>query len=187
MRAPRRPQFPEGTVVKLMDNGYVLVRWDGKVTEELHLFFTPENTLWRVKTATQWNPGPSGAKRPSEAQLVASLERRFGKPRTASGPKASGTASAWQYRATWESDPAPGFFERPCFSADPLCPPGPKGPNVVTTASFNRADASGPTPQLLVDMMERDVVARAEAAYTQSQERQAAEKVERDSKMLPKL
>jgi hypothetical protein len=36
VRAPRRPQFPHGTVVKLMDNGYVLVRWDGDVLETAH-------------------------------------------------------------------------------------------------------------------------------------------------------
>jgi hypothetical protein len=36
VRAPRRPRFPEGTVVKLMDNGYLLVRWDGDVLETAH-------------------------------------------------------------------------------------------------------------------------------------------------------
>jgi hypothetical protein len=36
VRAPRRPQFPHGTVVKLMDNGYLLVRWDGDVLETAH-------------------------------------------------------------------------------------------------------------------------------------------------------
>ena len=34
--APRRPQFPAGTVLKLMDAGYVLVRWDGDVLETAH-------------------------------------------------------------------------------------------------------------------------------------------------------
>ena len=36
VRAPRRAQFPQGTVVKLMDGGYVLVRWDGDVLETAH-------------------------------------------------------------------------------------------------------------------------------------------------------
>jgi hypothetical protein len=36
VRAPRRPQFPQGTVIKLMDGGYVLVRWDGDVLETAH-------------------------------------------------------------------------------------------------------------------------------------------------------
>jgi len=36
VRAPRRPQFPEGTIVKLMDAGFVLVRWDGDVLETAH-------------------------------------------------------------------------------------------------------------------------------------------------------
>ena len=36
MRAPRRPQFPEGTVIKVMHNGYLLVRWDGDVLETAH-------------------------------------------------------------------------------------------------------------------------------------------------------
>jgi hypothetical protein len=36
VRAPRRAQFPEGTVVKLMDRGYLLVRWDGDVLETAH-------------------------------------------------------------------------------------------------------------------------------------------------------
>ena len=36
VRAHRRPQFPQGTVVKLMDNGYLLVRWDGDVLETAH-------------------------------------------------------------------------------------------------------------------------------------------------------
>jgi len=36
VRAPARPQFPLGTVVKLMDKGFVLVRWDGDVLETAH-------------------------------------------------------------------------------------------------------------------------------------------------------
>ena len=36
VRAPRRPQFPRGTVVKLMDEGFLLVRWDGDVLETAH-------------------------------------------------------------------------------------------------------------------------------------------------------
>jgi hypothetical protein len=36
VRAPRRPQFPQGTVVKLMDEGFLLVRWDGDVLETAH-------------------------------------------------------------------------------------------------------------------------------------------------------
>jgi adenine/guanine phosphoribosyltransferase-like PRPP-binding protein len=31
--APARPGFPAGTVMKLMTQGYVLVRWDGNVLE----------------------------------------------------------------------------------------------------------------------------------------------------------
>lgn len=34
--AVSRPGFPEGTIVKLMDLGYVLVRWDGDVLETAH-------------------------------------------------------------------------------------------------------------------------------------------------------
>lgn len=36
VRAPRRADFPEGTVLRLMDQGYVLVRWDGDVLETAH-------------------------------------------------------------------------------------------------------------------------------------------------------
>ena len=36
VRAPRRPQFPHGTVLKLMDSGFLLVRWDGDVLETAH-------------------------------------------------------------------------------------------------------------------------------------------------------
>jgi hypothetical protein len=31
-----RPGFPSGTVLKLMDQGFVLVRWDGDVLETAH-------------------------------------------------------------------------------------------------------------------------------------------------------
>jgi len=36
VRAPRRPQFPQGTVVKVMAEGFLLVRWDGDVLETAH-------------------------------------------------------------------------------------------------------------------------------------------------------
>jgi hypothetical protein len=36
VRALRRTHFPDGTVVKLMELGYVLVRWDGNVLETAH-------------------------------------------------------------------------------------------------------------------------------------------------------
>ncbi len=36
VRARRRVQFPQGTVVRLMDQGYLLVRWDGDVLETAH-------------------------------------------------------------------------------------------------------------------------------------------------------
>jgi hypothetical protein len=36
VRARHRKHFPQGTVVKLMDLGYVLVRWDGDVLETAH-------------------------------------------------------------------------------------------------------------------------------------------------------
>jgi hypothetical protein len=36
VRATNRPGFPAGTVVKLMDGGYLLVRWDGDVLETAH-------------------------------------------------------------------------------------------------------------------------------------------------------
>jgi hypothetical protein len=36
VRAPRREQFPRGTVVKLLDKGFLLVRWDGDVLETAH-------------------------------------------------------------------------------------------------------------------------------------------------------
>lgn len=31
-----RPGFPSGTVIKLMDQGFLLVRWDGDVLETAH-------------------------------------------------------------------------------------------------------------------------------------------------------
>ena len=34
--AVSRPGFPAGTVVKLMDRGFLLVRWDGDVLETAH-------------------------------------------------------------------------------------------------------------------------------------------------------
>jgi hypothetical protein len=34
--AVTRPGFPLGTVLKLMELGYVLVRWDGDVLETAH-------------------------------------------------------------------------------------------------------------------------------------------------------
>lgn len=36
VRARNRPGFPAGTLVKLMDGGYLLVRWDGDVLETAH-------------------------------------------------------------------------------------------------------------------------------------------------------
>jgi hypothetical protein len=36
VRALSRPGFPDGTVVKLLDADYVLVRWDGDVLETAH-------------------------------------------------------------------------------------------------------------------------------------------------------
>lgn len=34
--AASRPGFPSGTVLKLMDLGFLLVRWDGDVLETAH-------------------------------------------------------------------------------------------------------------------------------------------------------
>ena len=34
--AVTRPGFPYGTVIKLMELGYVLVQWDGNVLETAH-------------------------------------------------------------------------------------------------------------------------------------------------------
>jgi hypothetical protein len=36
VRAPRRADFPDGTVLKLMELGYLLVRWDSGVLETAH-------------------------------------------------------------------------------------------------------------------------------------------------------
>nr|WP_298725644.1 hypothetical protein [uncultured Steroidobacter sp.] len=36
VRAPRRPGFPDGTVLRLMDLGYLLIRWDSDVLETAH-------------------------------------------------------------------------------------------------------------------------------------------------------
>ena len=36
MRAPRRAEFPDGTVLRLMDLGYLLIRWDSNVLETAH-------------------------------------------------------------------------------------------------------------------------------------------------------
>lgn len=36
VRAPRRPDFPDGTVLRVMDLGYLLVRWDSDVLETAH-------------------------------------------------------------------------------------------------------------------------------------------------------
>lgn len=36
VRAPRRPEFPDGTVLKLMELGYLLIRWDSDVLETAH-------------------------------------------------------------------------------------------------------------------------------------------------------
>ena len=36
VRATHRPGFPHGTVVKLLESGFVLVRWDGNVLETAH-------------------------------------------------------------------------------------------------------------------------------------------------------
>jgi len=36
VRAARRPEFPDGTVLRLMDLGYLLIRWDSDVLETAH-------------------------------------------------------------------------------------------------------------------------------------------------------
>lgn len=36
VRAARRPGFPHGTVLQLLELGYVLVRWDGDALETAH-------------------------------------------------------------------------------------------------------------------------------------------------------
>ncbi len=45
--ALRRPGFPAGTVLKLLDIGFVLVRWDGNALETAHateLAIVPQET-----------------------------------------------------------------------------------------------------------------------------------------------
>lgn len=34
--ARNRPQFPDGTVLRVMDLGYLLVRWDSNLLETAH-------------------------------------------------------------------------------------------------------------------------------------------------------
>jgi hypothetical protein len=36
VRAANRDDFPLGTVVKLLDLGFILIRWDGNVLETAH-------------------------------------------------------------------------------------------------------------------------------------------------------
>lgn len=36
VRAVNRDEFPPGTVVKLLDLGFILIRWDGDVLETAH-------------------------------------------------------------------------------------------------------------------------------------------------------
>lgn len=36
VRAARRPGFPHGIVLQLLDHGYVLVQWDGDALETAH-------------------------------------------------------------------------------------------------------------------------------------------------------
>jgi hypothetical protein len=36
VRAHKRPQFPDGTVLRVMDLGYLLIRWDSDVLETAH-------------------------------------------------------------------------------------------------------------------------------------------------------
>jgi hypothetical protein len=36
VRALRRPDFPKGIVVQLLDGGFVLVRWQGDLLETAH-------------------------------------------------------------------------------------------------------------------------------------------------------
>lgn len=36
VRARRRPQFPDGTVLRVMELGYLLIRWDSDVLETAH-------------------------------------------------------------------------------------------------------------------------------------------------------
>jgi hypothetical protein len=36
VRASRRPEFPTGIVVQILDGGFVLVRWQGDLLETAH-------------------------------------------------------------------------------------------------------------------------------------------------------
>jgi hypothetical protein len=36
VRAPRRAEFPDGTVLRVMELGYLLIRWDSNVLETAH-------------------------------------------------------------------------------------------------------------------------------------------------------
>jgi hypothetical protein len=36
VRALRRDDFPDGTVVQLLDNGFLLIRWNGHLLETAH-------------------------------------------------------------------------------------------------------------------------------------------------------
>jgi len=36
VRALRRPGFPDGTIIQLLDDGFVLVRWRGELLETAH-------------------------------------------------------------------------------------------------------------------------------------------------------
>ena len=36
VRAPNRPTFPDGTVLRVMDLGFLLIRWDSDVLETAH-------------------------------------------------------------------------------------------------------------------------------------------------------
>lgn len=36
VRAHRRPEFPDGTVLRVMELGYLLIRWDSDVLETAH-------------------------------------------------------------------------------------------------------------------------------------------------------
>ncbi len=36
VRARSRPEFPDGTVLRVMDLGYLLIRWDSDVLETAH-------------------------------------------------------------------------------------------------------------------------------------------------------
>jgi hypothetical protein len=36
VRAARRAEFPQGTVVQLLEDGYVLVQWNGQLLETAH-------------------------------------------------------------------------------------------------------------------------------------------------------